>query len=102
MPFPAEAFDAIVSNHSLEHFVELEATLREIGRVIKRGGVLYVAVPDASTLTDRIYRWLARGGGHVNAFRAPRDVIDPVEKLTGLPHRSHANAIQFALISEPA
>jgi SAM-dependent methyltransferase/DNA-directed RNA polymerase subunit RPC12/RpoP len=88
MPFRAEAFDAIISNHSLEHFVELEATLREIGRVIKRGGALYVAVPDATTLTDRIYRWLARGGGHVNAFRIPRDVIDPVEKLTGLPHRS--------------
>jgi SAM-dependent methyltransferase len=87
MPFCAEAFDAIVGNHSLEHFVELEATLREIGRVMKRGGALYVAVPDASTLTDRIYRWLARGGGHVNAFRTPRDVIAPVEKLTGLPHQ---------------
>src|SRR5580692_2382347 len=88
MPFRAEAFDAIISNHSLEHFVEMEATLREIGRVVKRGGALYVAVPDASTLTDRIYRWLARGGGHVNAFRAPADVIAPVESLTGLPHRS--------------
>jgi len=87
MPFCAGAFDAIISNHSLEHFVELEATLREIGRVMKRGGALYVAVPDASTLTDRIYRWLARGGGHVNAFRKPRDVIAPVENLTGLPHR---------------
>lgn len=88
MPFPAEAFDAIISNHSLEHFVGLEDTLREIGRVMKRGGILYVAVPDASTLTDRIYRWLARGGGHVNGFRTPHDVIDSVEKLTGLPHKS--------------
>jgi SAM-dependent methyltransferase len=88
MPFPAEVFDAIVCNHSLEHFVGLEAALREIGRVMKHSGVLYVAVPDASTLTDRIYRWLARGGGHVNAFRRARDVIDPVEMLAGLPHRS--------------
>ena len=63
-------------------------TLREIGRVVKRGGVLYVAVPDASTLTDRIYRWLARGGGHVNAFRTAQDVIAPVECLTGLRHRA--------------
>jgi SAM-dependent methyltransferase len=88
MPFRAEAFDAIVSNHSLEHFVELEDTLREIGRVVKRGGALYVAVPDASSLTDRIYRWLAKGGGHVNAFRSPQDVVAPVERLTGLPHRA--------------
>jgi SAM-dependent methyltransferase len=88
MPFCAQAFDAIISNHSLEHFVELEATLREIGRVMKGDGALYVAVPDALTLTDRIYRWLARGGGHVNAFRTPEDVIAAVERLTGLPHRS--------------
>jgi SAM-dependent methyltransferase len=88
MPFRAEAFDAIISNHSLEHFAQLEATLQEIGRVMKREGALYVAVPDASTLTDRIYRWLARGGGHVNAFRTRRDVIAPVERLTGLRHRS--------------
>jgi SAM-dependent methyltransferase len=87
MPFCEQAFDAVIANHSLEHFVELEATLREIGRVMKPDGVLYIAVPDASTLTDRIYRWLARGGGHVNAFRAPADVIAPVESLTGLPHR---------------
>jgi SAM-dependent methyltransferase len=88
MPFHGEAFDAVISNHSLEHFIEFEATLREIGRVVKRDGALYVAVPDASTLTDRIYRWLAKGGGHVNAFRTPQDVTAPVERLTGLPHRA--------------
>jgi SAM-dependent methyltransferase len=87
MPFAAGAFDAVISNHSLEHFVELEATVREIGRVMRPGGALYVAVPDATTLTDRIYRWLGRGGGHVNAFRSPADVIRIVERLTGLPHR---------------
>src|SRR5437016_352885 len=87
MPFAAGAFDAVIANHSLEHFVELEATVREIGRVLKPGGVLYVAVPDATTLTDRIYRWMGRGGGHVNAFRAPSDVIGVVERLIALPHR---------------
>ena len=61
MPFPPASFDLVVSNHSLEHFTELEATVREIGRVVKPDGVLYVAVPDATTLTDRIYRWLGRG-----------------------------------------
>src|ERR1043165_5232096 len=87
MPFAPGVFQAVISNHSLEHFIELDATLREIGRVISPGGSLYVAVPDATTLTDRIYRWLGRGGGHVNAFRRPADVIGIVERLTGLPHR---------------
>jgi len=84
MPFAAAAFDVVVSNHSLEHFLELEATVREIGRVIKPDGALYVAVPDATTLTDRIYRWLGKGGGHVNPFRSPQDVPELVERVTGL------------------
>jgi hypothetical protein len=88
MPFTSAAFDLIVSNHSLEHFIELEATVREIGRMLRPGGALFVAVPDATTLTDRIYRWIGRGGGHVNAFRSPGDVTDLVERLAGIPHRA--------------
>lgn len=88
MPFAARSFDLIVANHSLEHFVELEAALREAGRVIKRDGAMYVAVPDATTLTDRIYRWMGRGGGHVNPFRSAAEVIGLIERLTGLKYRS--------------
>ena len=87
MPFPAASFDFVVSNHSLEHFVELDAVLREVARVIKPRGALYVAVPDAGTLTDRIYRWLGARRGHVNAFRRAEDVAGPVERITGLRRR---------------
>src|SRR5271169_4739806 len=87
MPFAPQCFDLIVSNHSLEHFPELEQTVREIGRVLRPDGALFIAVPDASTLTDRIYRWLGRGGGHVNAFRSPGQVVRLVQDLTGLKCR---------------
>jgi SAM-dependent methyltransferase len=87
MPFAANSFDLVISNHSLEHFVQLEATVREIGRVARPGGALFAAVPDAGTLADRIYRWMGRGGGHVNAFRSPGQVIEMVERLTGMKHR---------------
>jgi SAM-dependent methyltransferase len=87
LPFRTACFHAIVSNHSLEHFVELEPAVREIGRVLCPGGALYVAVPDATTLTDHIYRWLGRGGGHVNAFRRPASVTGLIERLAGVPHR---------------
>jgi hypothetical protein len=93
MPFRTSTFDLIVSNHSLEHFVELEATLGEIGRVAGDSAALFVAVPDAGTLTDRIYRWLGRGGGHVNAFRSPGQVISLVEQATGLRHRATVDLI---------
>ena len=88
MPFASGSFDLIVSNHSLEHFNQLEATIREAGRVLKPDGALYIAVPDATTLADRIYRWLGRGGGHVNPFRSAEEVSGLVTRLTGLPLRS--------------
>jgi SAM-dependent methyltransferase len=85
-PFADRTFAAVISNHSLEHFDDLVSTLGEIGRVISRRGSLFVAVPDASTMTDRLYRWLARGGGHVNAFTSPSETAGVIERATGLPH----------------
>jgi len=86
LPFADQTFAAVISNHSIEHFDDLPSTLCEIGRVICAGGSLFVAVPDASTLTDKLYRWLARGGGHVNAFRSPSETARAIERATGLPH----------------
>src|ERR1700676_1461781 len=68
LPFASGAFDAVLSNHSLEHVRDLDGCLSEMSRVLKPDGCLYVAVPDSTTLTDRLYRWLADGGGHVNPF----------------------------------
>lgn len=84
LPFCGQAFDAVISNHSLEHFVEIASVLDEIRRVIKPGGALYVAVPDATTFTDRLYRWMAGGGGHVNPFTSSRQVAELIERRTGL------------------
>ena len=86
LPFPASHFDAVISNHSLEHFHNLTGALEEIGRAVKSSGALYVAVPDSSTLTDRLYRWLARDGGHVNRFTSARDLASTIEGATGLKH----------------
>lgn len=80
LPFPDGSFDVIIANHSLEHFENLHAALGELGRVVKREGWIYIAVPDADTLTDRLYRWLAGGGGHVNAFRSRDDLTALVER----------------------
>jgi len=59
--------------------------LREIGRVLDASGAFFVTVPDAGTLTDLIYRFLACGGGHVNKFRSQAEVISIVTRQTGLP-----------------
>jgi SAM-dependent methyltransferase len=84
LPFADKSFYGIIANHSLEHFEKLEAALEEMGRVIKPCGAIFIAVPDASTFEDRLYRWLARGGGHVNAFRSRDALIALLERHTHL------------------
>lgn len=86
LPFGAASFDAIISNHSLEHFDNADGALEEVGRVLKPSGSLYIAVPDASTITDKIYRWVARGGGHVNPFVSDQELVARIERITGFRH----------------
>ena len=84
LPFASGCFDAIVSNHSLEHMEELASVLAEIGRVIQPGGAFYVAVPDASTFSDWLYRWVYHGGGHVNPFRSREELASVITSATSL------------------
>ncbi len=86
LPFADHAFDAVILNHSLEHFECLADSVGEIARVLDREGLLYIAVPDASTFTDRVYRWLGRGGGHVNQFSDAAAVPRMITAATGLKH----------------
>jgi predicted SAM-dependent methyltransferase len=48
LPYPDGSFEAAFGSHVLEHLTpgEAEATLRELRRVLRPGGVLRLAVPD--------------------------------------------------------
>jgi len=86
LPFADGTFRAVIANHTFEHFDDLPAVLREVRRVLQTDGALFVSVPDASTLCDRLYRWLAHGGGHVNPFISASDLARTIEEATGLKH----------------
>lgn len=86
LPFASGTFDLVIANHSLEHFENLEQALAEIGRVRTKQALLYIAVPDARTVTDRIYRWMGRGGEHVNAFTSAEALARRIEDATGMAH----------------
>lgn len=85
LPFAAQSFEVVLANHSFEHFDEFEKVAEEVGPILKLNAVLFISVPDASTITDRVYRWLGRGGGHVNAFTNADDLSDVVVRANGLP-----------------
>lgn len=68
LPLPNESIDVVVCNHTLEHFERPRRAMAEIGRVLKKGGHVWIAVPDGFLLDDRLYRFVFAGGGHVNRF----------------------------------
>ncbi len=66
IPFPDEQFDVVYHSHLLEHFSRPFALsfLRECGRVLKRGGITRIAVPDLERVARTYLRALeeaARG-----------------------------------------
>ncbi len=87
LPFAARSFDAVILNHSLEHIRDLKHALQEIGRVVRRDGAVFVAVPDATTFADRVYRKVYRDrGGHVNLFDSAAKLEQMLAWYFGLPH----------------
>lgn len=82
LPFPGESFDVVIANHSFEHFDDLVPSILEMGRVLKKDGIALVTVPDARTMTDKIYRWTGKGGGHVNAFTTQNQLPDLIAQHT--------------------
>jgi predicted SAM-dependent methyltransferase len=86
LPFPDGSVDEIYSSHVLEHFQyphPMIAIVRECHRVLKPGGTLRVAVPDASIFV-RAYC----GDG---AFDVSRYCAEPV----GLSFRSRMDILNF-------
>jgi SAM-dependent methyltransferase len=61
LPFDDGTFDAVVIEQVLEHLVNPAVAFREAGRVLRKGGVLCIGVPDAARYSDFYfydYYWL--------------------------------------------
>lgn len=60
------AFDAVVLHHVLEHLHDPNDTLHRCHKLLRRGGLLFIAVPNARS-------WRARLQGATNAYVYQRD-----------------------------
>lgn len=45
MPFEDSLFDCVIGNQTIEHWENIDKSLREIYRVMKKGGLLYLTAP---------------------------------------------------------
>ncbi|MFQ5527026.1 MAG: class I SAM-dependent methyltransferase [Thermoanaerobaculia bacterium] len=53
-PFPDESFNLVLLKHVFEHTPEPRAALRELRRVVKPGGAIFIAVPNVEYFKARL------------------------------------------------
>jgi SAM-dependent methyltransferase len=96
MPFPNAMFDVVVASEVLEHLSDdsIAATLQEIHRILKPGGIFKGTVPARENLSDQIvicpgcsmhfHRW-----GHQQSFTSQRmrEVLGKVFQLKRVEER---------------
>lgn len=61
LPFADASFDYVTCIGSLEHFLNMEAGVREIARVLRPDGTAMILVPNTYSLTNNIYSALKLG-----------------------------------------
>lgn len=68
--FPAESFDAILASHLIEHLNDPCSFLKEVNRVLKKDGLLFITTPDISGFQAKIYkgRWRSAIFDHLYLF----------------------------------
>lgn len=68
IPLASASVDAVICNHTFEHFPNYKGVLAEINRILKPTAMLWIAIPNGFCYDDDLYRWIFEGGGHINRF----------------------------------
>jgi len=83
LPFPDESFDLVVCSEVLEHLHEYNDAIKEIHRVLKKGGKFYASVP--ASWPEKICWALSKDyqnqpGGHLRIFNQ-KDLVKEIESF---------------------
>lgn len=98
LPFRDGVFDRVICSEVMEHVHDYRGAMRELVRVLRRGGSMGVTIPTAPT--EHAYLWLTRHyfespGGHIRIFK-PRELALSMAdaglrvEAVGFAHALHA------------
>jgi SAM-dependent methyltransferase len=68
--FPEASFDAVLASHLIEHLNDPASMVREVRRILKRGGRFYVTTPNIAGFQARLFggRWRSAIFDHLYLF----------------------------------
>lgn len=95
LPFKAETFDLVICTEVLEHVKDPDIVLKEIKRVLSRGGVAIIEMDSGNILFRTAWYWwtnLRRGvwrDSHIHLFNAQK--LEKVIKKSGLKIKKKKN-----------
>ena len=91
LPFPDDAFDALVCQEGIEHLENVAGFLRESRRVLREGGELWLTTPNVMDLPSRLaFFWLG-----IKSFHG--DLPNEEATLWGTSATSHYHGHAFTL-----
>src|SRR3989344_5125973 len=79
LPFEDNEFDLVVATEVIEHIYDTDFLIKEMNRVVKRGGHLVISTPNLASLVNRAKLLLGKypsfvpeykvgGAGHIRAY----------------------------------
>jgi SAM-dependent methyltransferase len=82
IPFDAREFDIVYLMQVFEHLRDPHEFLQELSRILKNGGMLYLAVPNAASIWRKVFshNWVS---GWFAPFHLFHYTSDTLEKLAG-------------------
>ena len=97
---PQNYFDLVIMNHTLEHVKDADIVLIKIYKLLKKGGILFVDVPNAGGLGSLILgsKWAYRAPKE-HTYQFTKDSLSKVVKDSGfniLHWESRSGLFEFA------
>lgn len=68
LAFASRTFDAVIANFSFEHFARPDRVIGEVDRILRERGLLYISIPNAAALEDRLFRLMGGGRYHLQGY----------------------------------
>ncbi|MBM3309249.1 MAG: class I SAM-dependent methyltransferase [Candidatus Altiarchaeales archaeon] len=89
--FPDNYFNLVLSRGVVEHLPEPEKAVAELSRVLKKGGILFITVPNKHCYTHRLYRWFYR---RIGLWKVGKELSMSARELEELCSKHNCETIE--------